>query len=252
VFENVQGLLSADDGTLIKDIEKYLETYGYKIKYRLINAGDYGVLQQRKRVILIGKKGKSDFEYPEFEKEEQHWNVKEALFNDLKPLLPGQEMHVSKYTTKKVHEYLKKFELRNGVDFVTQHITRPHNERDLEIYRIAIIKWLQKRERLKYNDLPKRLKTHNNESSFLDRFKVVDPFGLSHTVVAHICKDGHHFIYPDSNQVRSISVREAARIQSFPDSYYFEGGRSAAYKQIGNAVPPVLAFKVAEKIKHLL
>lgn len=252
VFENVQGLLSAENGQLIKDIEKFLEKCGYRIKYKLLNASEYGVLQHRKRVILIGKRGKANFEYPEFEKTEQRWNVREALFSDLKPLKPGDELHVSEYTSKKVNDYLKTFELRNGVNFVTQHIARPHNERDLEIYRIAIIKWLQKKERLKYNDLPKKLKTHNNQSSFLDRFKVVDPHGVSHTVVAHICKDGHHFIYPDTKQIRSISVREAARIQSFPDDYFFEGGRSAAYRQIGNAVPPILAYYVAKTIKDLL
>lgn len=252
VFENVQGLLSAEGGQLIKDIEKFLEKCGYKIKYKLINADEYGVLQHRKRIILIGKKGKADFDYPEFQKETGKWNIKNDLFSDLGKLNPGDQVHVSKYTTKKANEYLNKFEIRNGIDFVTQHITRPHNDRDLEIYRIAVIKWLQKKERLKYNDLPKKLKTHNNESSFLDRFKVVDPDGLSHTVVAHISKDGHHFIYPDTKQIRSISVREAARIQSFPDDYYFEGGRTSAFKQIGNAVPPLLALKVAEKIKEIM
>jgi DNA (cytosine-5)-methyltransferase 1 len=135
---------------------------------------------------------------------------------------------------------------------VTQHIARPHNEQDLEIYSIAIDKWINDKERLKYSDIPKRLQTHNNTVSFLDRFKVVDLFGHSHTLVAHIAKDGHYYIYPDSDQVRSISVREAARIQSFPDNYYFEGGRTAAFRQIGNAVPPLMAEAIANKLKHLL
>ncbi|MGL1446889.1 hypothetical protein ACSTIZ_00060, partial [Vibrio parahaemolyticus] len=69
--------------------------------------------------------------------------------------------------------------------------------RDLEIYSIAIDKWINEKQRLKYTDLPKRLQTHNNTKVFLDRFKVVDPFGLSHTLVAHISKDGHYYIYPD-------------------------------------------------------
>ena len=142
--------------------------------------------------------------------------------------------------------------IRNGIDFTTQHVARFNNERDLEIYRIAIDLWVNKRKRLSYSNLPSELKTHKNETAFLNRFQVVDPKGVCHTVVAHISADGHYYIYPDLKQVRSISVREAARIQSFPDDFFFEGGRTAAFKQIGNAVPPLMAEGIAMKIKEML
>lgn len=250
VFENVMGLLSANGGQYYLDMKNYFEKIGYKLDDRVHNSADFGVLQNRKRVILIGWRKDIKFSYPNFEKQERIWKVSDLL-KDLKPLKPGEQINVTKYYAEPSY-YLEQFKLRNGIDFVTQHITRPHNNRDLEIYKIAIEKWLQKGERLKYPDLPKRLKTHKNEKSFIDRFKVVDPNGYSHTMVAHISKDGHHYIYPDTKQVRSLSVREAARIQSFPDNYFFEGGRGAAFRQIGNAVPPLMAFEIAKQIKQLL
>ena len=253
VFENVQGLLSASGGDLIKDIEKFFEECGYKIKYKILNASDYGVLQHRKRVIIIGMRGKRDFEFPEIEMiDSGKWGVQKNLFGDLPVIRQGyDDIKALKYRSKTVNEYLNTFDLRNGVDFVTQHITRKHNDRDLEIYSIAIDKWLNDGDRLKYTDVPRRLQTHNNKHAFLDRYKVIDQ-SRSHTVVAHLAKDGHYFIYPDAGNVRSVSVREAARIQSFPDNFYFEGGRSAAFKQIGTAVAPLMAQNIAQSIKPLL
>jgi len=217
----------------------------------VLNAEDYGVLQKRRRVIIIGRKGKGKFEFPMPKKIDNGWKTKRDLFFDLPKLKPGQELDIAKYA-KPINEYLDKSGIRNGVDFVTQHITRGHNTRDLEIYRLAIDKWLNEKSRLKYTEIPKNLQTHKNMGAFLDRYKVVNPDGHSHTVVAHIAKDGHYYIYPDPNQVRSISVREAARLQSFPDDFYFEGGRTSALKQIGNAVPPLMAEKIAEALKYLL
>jgi DNA (cytosine-5)-methyltransferase 1 len=105
--------------------------------------------------------------------------------------------------------------------------------------------------------LPERLKTHHNRVSFTDRFKVVAAnLKYSHTVVAHIAKDGHYYIHPDIKQNRSITPREAARLQTFPDDFYFEAEsgapeRSAAFRQIGNAVPVLMAEKIANKLLEI-
>jgi len=251
VFENVLGLLTAGNAKYLTEMLELFSEIGYSADFQVLNAEEYGVLQRRRRVIIIGRKGKAKFTFPKLETMENSWQTKKDLFFDLPALIPGQEMQVAKYT-KKVNEYLQKTETRNGIDYTTQHISRNHNDRDLEIYSIAIDKWINERQRLKYNDIPKQLQTHKNTIAFLDRYKVVDPSGHSHTVVAHISKDGHYYIYPDKNQVRSISVREAARIQSFPDDYFFEGGRTAAFKQIGNAVPPLMAEKIASATKYFL
>lgn len=250
VFENVLGLLSAQNGKYFENIKEYFEELGYELESRVLTASDYGVLQNRKRVIIIGWIKGSSFSYPELKPISNKYTVAEVL-EDLAYLNPGDLELVTRYT-KKTNEYLTEYKIRGDLDFVTQHIARPHNDRDLAIYKIAIEKWLNNRERLKYGDLPERLKTHKNQTSFVDRFKVVDIHGYSHTMLAHIAKDGHHYIYPDIEQVRSLSVREAARIQSFPDDYYFEGGRSASFKQIGNAVPPLMALRIAKEIKEYL
>lgn len=250
VFENVLGLLSAEKGKYFNNLKKYFKSIGYDLDYRVLNASEFGVLQDRKRVIIIGWRKDLDFSYPIFDFKENHNSVKDILL-DLPFLNPGDNEPISFYS-KENNSYLKNAFIREESEFVTQHITRQHNQRDLKIYKIAIEKWLNEKKRLNYPDLPNELKTHKNESSFIDRFKVVNVNGFSHTVLAHIAKDGHYYIYPSLEQIRSLSVREVARIQSFPDNYYFEGGRTAAFKQIGNAVPPLMAYEIAKKIKDNL
>jgi DNA (cytosine-5)-methyltransferase 1 len=195
VFENVMGLITAGKGEYFKNMQSYFKRIGYELDYTIQNSEDFGVVQTRKRIILIGWKKGLNFEYPKFKINQHSYTVKDIL-SDLKKLNPGEQNNITHYTSKG-NNYLNKFQIRNGVDFVSQHVARNHNKRDLAIYKIAIRKWLNKNERLKYPDLPKHLKTHKNEKSFLDRFKVVDLNGLSHTMVAHISKDGHHYIYPD-------------------------------------------------------
>jgi DNA (cytosine-5)-methyltransferase 1 len=256
VFENVVGLKSAGAGIYLHNMERLFLKKGYKMQLFKVEANNFGVLQNRKRVIILGWKENIHPELPDLEsiKPNQIHTIKE-LFSDLPFIHAGEG--TDRYTTysKGTTDYLNRSGIRNGIDILTQHVARPHTEQDKEIYRIAV-QQLHNGDRLNYTSLPKRLKTHLNQHSFLDRFKVVDEAANSHTVVAHIAKDGHYYIHPDIKQNRSITVREAARLQSFPDDFYFEGvkedkNRTAAFKQIGNAVPPLMAYGLAQKLKPI-
>lgn len=251
VFENVPGILSAQNGIHLENILKGIDKAGYKIELKKLKASDYGVLQNRERVIIVGWRKELNLKYPELEKEENPYKILPDLFSDLPERQQGESSltDIVQYVAPATG-YLQQSKVRNSLDFTTQHIARPHNLIDLEIYKRAIKLWLEKKARLNYADLPPELQKHNNKQAFLNRFQVVNHEGCCHTVVAHIAMDGHYYIYPSLKQIRSITVREAARIQSFPDDYYFEGSRTAAFKQIGNAVPVILAEKIANKIKE--
>ena len=259
VFENVVGLLSAQDGDGMLHIEAMRDVFaklGYQTEYRVLSARDYGVLQNRKRVFLVGRLGNSEDFFPEPDKWETK-SVVEEVFCDLPELTAGSG-HAGPCKT---NPYFGRWQYKAGIrdsDLpVTWHQARPHSDSDLEIYKIAVNLWDSEKARLKYDNLPDQLKTHKNRKSFKDRFKVVaSDLPSSQTVVAHIAKDGHYYIHPDIVQNRSITPREAARLQTFPDSYYFESAsglpaRTPAFAQIGNAVPVLLARRIAEKLKEV-
>lgn len=252
VFENVPGILSANNGHYLQLIFDAVREAGYELDKKVLNAQDFGVLQDRKRVVIIGWRNDLEFEYPQFKKTEMEFEIGKHLFSDLPKIKSGEgSWGVSNYAGI-TNSYLENSGIRNGVDFTTQHISRFNNENDLEIYRIAVEKWVNEGKRLNYGELPPHLIKHNNIKTFTNRFQVVNHKGVSHTVVAHICADGHYYIHPDITQNRSITVREAARIQSFPDDYFFESSRTAAFKQIGNAVPVLMAEGIANKIKEMI
>ena len=258
VFENVTGLLSAkdEDGNFyLEQMRNLFRTCGYETEPQTLSANDYGVPQNRKRMILVGRKGKSKDFYPELDKSEPSVLVKE-IFSDL-PILAAGEGQPGPYDLRSYNgSWLYDTGIRNDDFPVTWHQARPHRKQDLEIYQIAVELWNKKKGRLNYNTLPKRLKTHRNRKSFLDRFKVVaGDLKFSHTVVSHIAKDGHYYIHPDIKQNRSLTPREVARLQTFPDDYYFESRngvpcRTPVFCQIGNAVPVLLAQKIAEKLRQ--
>jgi len=251
VFENVMGIKTARNGEAFRNLQSHLKRVGYEIEVNVLNAKDFGVLQNRRRMIIVGWLKGTDYHYPGFPKLSVNAIVNDVL-SDLPALKRGQELNEYRADAK-INHYLDRFQIRTDKNVLTHHVCRPNKDRDVEIYRRTIEAWNDNHKRLNYNDLPDDLKTHKNRSSFVDRFKVVEgDMEYSHTILAHLSKDGHYFIHPDIEQCRSISVREAARLQSFPDNYYFEGPRTAQFVQIGNAVPPLMAKGIAEQIKILL
>lgn len=254
IFENVKGLLSFKDlsgDLLLPQIVEEFNKSGYTIEYKIVDTSNYGVAQKRERLILIGLRKNLIYEKSYFDYLDKYIervpNLKE-LFNDLPAIKSGEQSN--KYCSDFPCEYVKKY-IRNKDDVLTQHVARPHNENDLKIYKL-VLNAKRKGKNLKYIELPEELQTHSNKTSFLDRYKALDYDSVSHTIVAHISKDGHYYIHPDYKQNRSITVREAARIQGFPDNFYFEHSRTEAFKQIGNAVPPILSRKIALAILDFL
>lgn len=146
------------------------------------------------------------------------------------------------------------------LDGICNHITRSNMPSDLHRYFYAACYASLHRKSPTLHDLPyDLLPSHKNvekalesKNLFSDRFRVQLPDKPSTTITSHISKDGHYYIHPDPVQCRCLSVREAARLQTFPDNYFFCGSRTAQYTQVGNAVPPLLASKIARIVSSLL
>lgn len=276
IFENVLGMLSFRQSQQLDLIRDAFLEVGYEMQVGEWNAREFGVLQSRERLIIVGwrKDGPEQLGYPNFhtltEKSREQHTVAEVLAN-LPPLTIAEEGNKGrKGGPYPVFDYPVRLErgletdyiinqgLRDRCPVLTWHVARPQTATDREIYRLYIEDWEARKHlpaaaRLKYHELPDRLKSHKNKLEFSDRFKVVArELPYSQTVVAHIHKDGHYYIHPDHAQARSLSVREAARLQSFPDNYYFEGSRTSAFRQIGNAVPPLMATSIAKSVKAAL
>lgn len=253
VFENVVGIFSAQGGKVLVDMKEKIDGAGYKIDVQVINASNVGVLQNRKRVIIRGVRKDITINTSDicFSDDQEQFRLRE-LWSDLPKLQAGESINGEVYTSLP-NACCQLLNLRDThCDILTWHTARPHNEQDLKIYKLCVETWNKEHKKLKYNELPDELKSHKNHETYLDRFNVLDYDGVAHTLVAHIAKDGHYYIHPDIDQNRSISVREAARIQSFPDNYFFEGSRTAAFTQIGNAVPPKLAEFIGNDILEKL
>lgn len=269
VFENVTGLLNAQvDGAPIfpRVINALGEEYNVVSDPTILvhNTADYGVPQLRKRVIIMGvrKDIKKDINQLYHDVIKTHWNpdtpeserigrekfvdVSQAI-GDLPPVEPGHDASTEEYNYPCNNDFLKRIG-KPGVHPLMDHIARGHNDLDRERFQVMI------HNHWSFGQLRRAMPQYEHEHArVFDNSYVVQWWDLpSKTILAHIHKDGFQFIHPDEAQRRTFTVREAARIQSFPDDFEFKGARGEKYKQIGNAVPPLFAEALAKSIKKNL
>ena len=257
VFENVPGILSAaPDGTPITQlIRKGFEKIGYKIlddlRFAKVNASEYAVPQNRERMIIVGidaKRYKDADKYlrlfyeeilPEF-KADRVVTVREAI-GDLPSCTPNfdEESHKK----HKSHE--------TPTCNVTWHKPRYHNLRDMDTFKLLAEDIETGKREYDSKKISELYEQKIGSKSPIHRYHVLEPDLPSTTIIAHLYKDGNRFIHYDSKQSRSITVREAARLQSFDDDFDFVGSQGNAYQMIGNAVPPKLARAVGAAIAKL-
>ncbi len=265
VFENVPGMLSArpGDGSRLA-VDMVMEEFdkaGYAcisdFKRAVIEFAQYGVPQYRKRVILLGLR-KDQFRaqdtdeilnkfYEEILPSHQSDQVKTAgeAMAGLEPLYPLPEC-TKKKGRKQSHSFPED-------DTIKNHLPRYCNPRDMQIFKLLANDRACGANRYASAQALKELYTSiTGRVSNVHKYHVISPEEPSNTVPAHLYKDGLRHIHPDPEQQRSITVREAARLQTFPDDYKFLSGMSDNYKMIGNAVPPLFARILGESVYELL
>ena len=258
VFENVPGILSAaPNGTPItKHIRDSFKKIGYDIiddlRIALVNASDFGVPQNRNRVVIVG----INTELCE--------NTQEVLKHFYTTYLPSQKA-TKKVTVKEAigdlpvcapvydeNNHKKRVSHLTPKCDISWHIPRYSNLRDMDTFKILAEDIASGKREYNSKKISELYEKKIGSKSPIHRYHVLEPDEPSTTIIAHLYKDGNRFIHYDPNQQRTITVREAARLQSFPDNYEFVGSRGSAYQMIGNAVPPLLAKAIAVAIYNLL
>ena len=238
LMENVPDMAIGDDLTVIREIAMLLEEAGYIVDYRLLDAWRYGVPQHRKRFIL---QARNDGALPAWPKPATTRPTVRDAIADLPTLDDTTGARELRYTGEPSSALAKALRGDGSKDVIHDHMTRPVRDDDREAFQLMTSSTL-------YSDLPERLRRYRSDT-FNDKYKRLDWDDLSRTITAHIAKDGYWYIHPAEH--RTLTVREAARIQTFADDFRFAGTRSDAFRQIGNAVPPSLGRYVAEAILPL-
>jgi DNA (cytosine-5)-methyltransferase 1 len=246
LMENVPDMALDKDMFILRTIVHELESLGYAVEERVVDTSQYGVPQFRQRLILVALRGRTAFRWPA--PLPDRVTVANAI-DDLPPVKGGErpEGGADGWTPYGGPRSEFQRRMRAGIDSehadrVYDQITRPVREDDE-------IAFQHMNSNTRYSDLPPHLRRYRADI-FDDKYKRLDGDGLSRTITAHIAKDGYWYIHP--NQNRTLTVREAARLQTFPDRYRFAGPPSAAFRQIGNAVPPLLGEQLGIAVRSSL
>jgi DNA (cytosine-5)-methyltransferase 1 len=258
VMENVPGIFSYRKGKIAKEIVRSFKTIGYDTDVRVLNAAEFGVPQIRKRAFFVGNRlgivnpfpsrthadiaRSSQLRLDELGNLHGYVKLIDAI-SDLPALEPGQGRDDVPYPEPALLSEYQKW-AREGSPKLYNHVARFQSGRDRAIFRLLE----QGQDML---DLPKELRPYRDDI-FADKIKKQSWNKPSSAILAHMQKDGLMYVHPDSNQARTFTPREAARLQSFPDRFRFYGPMTQQFRQIGNAVPPLLARSIAMAIKPFL
>lgn len=246
LMENVPDMALDKDMFILRTMVHELESLGYAVEERVVDTSQYGVPQFRQRLILVALRGKIAFTWPSpLPDQVTVWNA----IGDLPSVEGGWRPEGgadgwAPYESPKNAFQQRMRERMDGENAsrVYDQITRPVREDDKAAFQHMDAK-------TRYSDLPLELRRYRADI-FDDKYKRLDENGLSRTITAHIAKDGYWYIHPRDN--RTLTVREAARLQTFPDRYRFAGPPSAAFRQIGNAVPPLLGQQLGAAVRDAL
>ncbi len=240
VFENVVGILSMDKGNLFKQVQAEFEDLGYNLQYRVLDAVNFGVPQHRERVILVGFKGDNNFVYPEpthGEGLKPYVTLKDAI-GDLPVLKSGEKK--TNYASEATNEFLE-FVRNNTSDIVEEH-SAPKNGAHL----VRIMEALKDGQ--SKDDLPEDIRPKSGYGNTYAKLWWEKP---STTITRNFaCPSSSRCIHPRDS--RAMSIREGARLQSFPDDYKFYGADGMKRLEIGNAVPPLLSMAIAKQMLEAL
>ncbi|CEQ11097.1 DNA-cytosine methyltransferase [[Clostridium] sordellii] len=262
IFENVPGILSARPNgvNIIEKITEAFNNIGYVIdknirKKGLINSVDYGVPQNRKRVIIIGVSKDIALEKEVEEIIDTFYSIILPKYKSEKVVTVGDAIgdlsKIEPIWDELFHK--KRIAYKYKERDLNWHKPRYHNIRDMKIYSM-LAKDIESGEN-KYTNTKAITKIYEEmvgSKSPIHRYHVLRKDEPSTTIIAHLYKDGNRFIHYDSEQARSITPREAARLQSFDDDFEFIGSQGSVFQMIGNAVPPKLGFALGKAVKELL